>query len=451
MSSVKCPQCNLTNWSTAITCKRCGYFLQPVDENSVVAANVAAAAAAPSVSQEPFIEEKVISSDDAYQDINQQAAGTMPNNHEQTQWTPPLQQQTYQEQNQQYQHGQQTDYQHQTYREPNYQYYAPPPPPANLKSGMAIASMILGILGFVTMIFLVGILLAPIGLILGIIALVKANKNPDVYGGRGFAIAGIVTSSIIVLFVPIISAIAIPNLLASRRAANEGSAISTLKTISAAEATYMASSYGKCADLQTLIATKLLDLSLASNEKNGYRFLVVNFPAGGCEIFATPLSTSQGTRSFYYSTEEGIIRGGAKRGVPADKNDFPIKNDLSEKPTTSGGGVSDNKPNEAAAIASLRTIQSAEISYSATAGQGEAGDLRMLAMQGLIKQDLADGEEYGYRFKVVRFPQRGWEIYATPVSSSNGSRSLLMGTEGVIRGGAKNGLPADKSDPPINF
>src|SRR5688500_7282052 len=32
MSSVKCPECSMTNWSVAMTCKRCGNFLQPVDE-----------------------------------------------------------------------------------------------------------------------------------------------------------------------------------------------------------------------------------------------------------------------------------------------------------------------------------------------------------------------------------------------------------------------------------
>ena len=28
MSSVKCPECNLTNWAAAENCKRCGYSLQ---------------------------------------------------------------------------------------------------------------------------------------------------------------------------------------------------------------------------------------------------------------------------------------------------------------------------------------------------------------------------------------------------------------------------------------
>ncbi len=43
---------------------------------------------------------------------------------------------------------------------------------------------------------------------------------------------------IVVAIIGIIAAIAIPNLLASRRAANEGSAQSTLRTIHSSEAVY---------------------------------------------------------------------------------------------------------------------------------------------------------------------------------------------------------------------
>ncbi|MCM3872786.1 MAG: prepilin-type N-terminal cleavage/methylation domain-containing protein, partial [Pyrinomonadaceae bacterium] len=45
---------------------------------------------------------------------------------------------------------------------------------------------------------------------------------------------------IVVAIIGIIAAIAIPNLLASKRAANEGAAQSTLRTLTAAEATYQA-------------------------------------------------------------------------------------------------------------------------------------------------------------------------------------------------------------------
>lgn len=57
-------------------------------------------------------------------------------------------------------------------------------------SGMAIASLVLGILGFCT-----GGLLGLIGLVLGIIAIISLSNSANRVGGKGFAIAGISVSA----------------------------------------------------------------------------------------------------------------------------------------------------------------------------------------------------------------------------------------------------------------
>jgi type II secretory pathway pseudopilin PulG len=183
---------------------------------------------------------------------------------------------------------------------------------------MAITSLVLGIVGcFLT---------APVGLILGIVSLVKANRRPNEYGGKGFAIAGIALNAVGLLILPIIAAIAIPNLMAARRSANEASAIATIRTISSAEQVYTATVGKRCGDLKTLAAANLVDPTIAAGERSGYRFMVVALPTAGgdCAIHATPLSPSHGTRSFYFSSEDGEIRAAAKNGAHASEIDAPI-------------------------------------------------------------------------------------------------------------------------------
>ena len=83
------------------------------------------------------------------------------------------------------------------YQSYGYPYAYPPMPPMPLPNGMAITGMVLGIVGAVTSLFYVGGFIGIIGLIFSIIALRAVGRGQA--GGRGMAIAGLVTSVIAIL------------------------------------------------------------------------------------------------------------------------------------------------------------------------------------------------------------------------------------------------------------
>lgn len=133
----------------------------------------------------------------------------------------------------------------------------------------------------------------------------KLKKNE-----KGFSLVELL---VVVIIIAIVAAIAIPNLLASRRAANEASAISSLRTIHSAQVTYFATTganvdYGTLAQLGT---ANLIDSALASaGNKSGYTF-ALSLPAGApfstyCATGVPQTVGSTGDRRFGVGAE-GVI------------------------------------------------------------------------------------------------------------------------------------------------
>ena len=220
---------------------------------------------------------------------------------------------------------------------PGQPYYPSSAAEGELKQGLAITSLVIGIVNFLTLGFLgFGIL---IGVIVSLVALSRIKKRPTVYGGKPLAIGGLVASlASFVVLIPfgIILAIAIPNLLAARRAANEGSALYTLRKIDTAEATYQ-DMHEKYGTLEELAADHLITPDLSSGARNGYKFRVElsateSSRTGGFEVMGTPVAyPSTGRRSFYVD-QTGVIRSADSHGADATRQDPPLEAEMEYPP-----------------------------------------------------------------------------------------------------------------------
>jgi prepilin-type N-terminal cleavage/methylation domain-containing protein len=153
---------------------------------------------------------------------------------------------------------------------------------------------------------------------------------------KGFSLIELL---IVVAIILIIAAIAIPNLLRSRIAANQASAVGSLRTLNTAEVTYSSTyNVGFTATMSylapdptgqnpTSTAAGLIDSVLAMGAKSGYSFTYspgASDTTGRINTYAftaIPISNNTGT-NYYYTDQSGVIRQNST--TTASSTDSPI-------------------------------------------------------------------------------------------------------------------------------
>jgi len=141
---------------------------------------------------------------------------------------------------------------------------------------------------------------------------------------KGFSLIELL---IVVAIILIIAAIAIPNFMKSKMAANQASAVESLRMLDTAEVTYSSTyNIGFSATLAYLGPTSggvpnsqaagLIDSTLATGFKSGYALVYSAAPVdlsgkiNAYEVTGTPMSSSTGS-TYYYTDQSGVIRQNA--------------------------------------------------------------------------------------------------------------------------------------------
>lgn len=200
-------------------------------------------------------------------------------------------------------------------------------------SGLAIVSLLCGILFFVFP-------SAVAAIIFGHISRSDIRRSGGRKTGAGMAMAGLVLGYFGISIIPIliIAAIAIPNLLRAKMAANEASAVGSLRTLNVAALTY-STNYGKFparltdlgrtanGDSPSANAANLIDPALLEGVKSGYTFhYEISQRSGpdektginGYTIRADPVVPNTSGRRHFFTDQTGVIRSETGQAATAD-------------------------------------------------------------------------------------------------------------------------------------
>jgi type IV pilus assembly protein PilA len=156
---------------------------------------------------------------------------------------------------------------------------------------------------------------------------------------KGFSLIELL---IVVAIILIIAAIAIPNLLRARIAANESSAVASIRTLNTAQISYNSAypTVGFAASLANLgpgaggtctptsATACLIDSALATGTKSGYSFTigsVTGTPASTYQFQGTPLTPNQTGTRYFCSFADAVVRASSATISACDGTVTPLQ------------------------------------------------------------------------------------------------------------------------------
>ena len=141
---------------------------------------------------------------------------------------------------------------------------------------------------------------------------------------------------IVVAIILIIAAISVPNLLRSRMAANEASAVGSMRTVNTACIAYSTTFGGFPSSLSNLgtsgaassTSADLIDNVLASGTKTGYTFTYTPGAAAGgiipvYTLTASPVVAGQTGQRYFFTDQSAVIRFNVS--ALATESDAPLQ------------------------------------------------------------------------------------------------------------------------------